>query len=543
MRRTELKASQDGYYRRNLGFTQNGAGVFLQPKFSLGSAKRTAQERLDKITAIWRRVELSALEDEARRPLWDDLSLGIAKAIANGEPAHRMERTCDDPFYYAQQVDAAAKVYPEIRVIPADEELYREGKAQEQVKRADIVDKEKECLRQTQFLRDLALETPGNAVKYVDLLGDCTLHQAFDAYSKWIGSEKFDKSENAVNDTGITRQCLVRHLKSYLTDRPLAVLADFASVDQPFGLLRNRPITRHGKSMARKTASNLIGELSRFFDWLHKSPDWDWRKPPDYDDISHRPIELESDLEVESREIPTYTVDQLQTLYHHATPLERLLLLLGINCAFGADQVGRLKVGEIQEKNGVHYIKRIRRKQKVRGVHRLFKVTLEGLRWAIRGREDQPHAHVLVNRKGHSLWRKTKTGRRCRDIANAWYRLLDRVCEAEEKEKREFPRYGFNTLRDTSADMIRRIGGGEVASAHLTHKHQSGDKNLRRYTNVPWKTVFKAQRRLEKKLESALDGVANPFFDGKGNKGRKIGKKVRDQGNSAADKVSRLFRE
>jgi hypothetical protein len=100
-------------------------------------------------------------------------------------------------------------------------------------------------------------------------------------------------------------------------------------------------------------------------------------------------------LEVESREIPTYTVDQLQTLYHHATPLERLLLLLGINCAFGADQVGRLKVGEIQEKNGVHYIKRIRRKQKVRGVHRLFKVTLEGLRWAIRGREDQPHAHVL----------------------------------------------------------------------------------------------------------------------------------------------------
>ncbi len=537
MRRTELKASLDGHYRRNLGFRQNGAGVIFQPKFCLGSAKRKAQERLDKIAAIWRRVELTALDDETR-PRWDDLSLGIAKAIANGEPQYGMERTCDDPFRYAEHVDAAARVYPEIRVVPADEEFYREGKAQDQAKRADIVDKEKECLRRAQFLRDLALETPGNAVKHVDLLGDCTLHQAFDAYSKWIGNEKFDKSENAVNDTGITRQCLVRHLKAYLADRPLTVLADFASVDQPFGLLRNRPITRHGKSMARKTASNLIGELSRFFDWLHKSPDWDWRKPPDYDDISHRPIELESDLEVESREIPTYTVDQLQTLYHHATPLERLLLLLGINCAFGADQVGRLKVGEIQEKNGIHYIKRIRRKQKVRGIHRLFKVTLEGLRWAIRGREDQPHAYVLVNRKGHPLWRKTRSGRRCRDIANAWYRLLDRVCEAEKKAKREFPRYGFNTLRDTSADMIRRIGGGEVASARLTHKHQSGDKNLRRYTNVPWKMVFKVQRRLEKKLESALDGVANPFFDGKGNKGRKIGKGIRAQGDAAADKAS-----
>lgn len=529
MRRTELKPSPDGYYRRNLGFRQNGAGVVSQPKFSLGSSKRTAQERLDKIAAIWRRVELTALEDESRA-LWDDLSLGIAKAIGCGQTEFRMERTSADPFRYAGHVDATAKEYPEIRVLPADEDFYREGKDQDQAIRLKNESLEQECLRRAKFYKDVALEMPGNATKYVDLLGDCTLHQAFDAYSEWIGIEKFDKSENAVNDTGITRQCLVRHLKAYLVpDRPLAILGDFASVDQLFGFLRNRPITRHGKAMARKTASNLIGELSRFFDWLHKSPDWDWRKPPDYDDISHRPIELESDLETEAREIPTYTVDQLQVLYRHATPLERLLLLLGINCAFGADQVGRLKVGELHEKNDVHYIKRIRRKQKVRGVHRLFKVTLEGLRWAIRGREDQPHAYVLVNRKGHSLWRKTKGGRRCRDIANTWYRLLDRVCEAEKAKKREFPRYGFNTLRDTSADMIRRIAGGEVASAHLTHKHQSGDKNLRRYTNVPWKTVFRAQRRLEKKLLAAFSGVANPFFDGKGNKGRRIGKRVRAQ--------------
>jgi hypothetical protein len=221
-----------------------------------------------------------------------------------------------------------------------------------------------------------------------------------------------------------------------------------------------------------------------------------------------------------------------------ATPLERLLMVLGLNCAYGADQAGRLKIGEIQEKNGRWYIQRVRRKQKVKGVHRLFRVTVEGVHWAMRGRENQNLAYLIVNGKGHPLWRKTRSGRRCRDIANAWHRLLDRVCEAEKKENRQFPRHGFNTLRDTSADMIRRIGGGEVASAHLTHQHQSGDKNLRRYTNVPWKTVFKAQRRLEKKLATVFNGVTKPFFDGKGNKGRKIGKKVRDQGDSAADKAS-----
>ena len=201
-------------------------------------------------------------------------------------------------------------------------------------------------------------------------------------------------------------------------------------------------------------------------------------KPIDFDDIHHKPIELETDVYAESKEVPTYSVDELRTLFEHATPLERLLLVLGINCAFGADQVGRLKVGEIFEKNGMHYIKRIRRKQKVKGIHRLFKITADGLQWAIKGREHLKDAHVLVNKSGHSLWRKTKGGRRCRDIANAWYRLLDRVCEAKKGEG-GFARHGFNTLRDTSADMIRKIGGGEIASAHLTHKHQSSDRNLR----------------------------------------------------------------
>ena len=69
MRRTALKPSPDGYYRRNLGNVQNGAGRISQPKFNLGSVKRTALERLEKVAAIWRRVELEAAEEEVR-PYW-----------------------------------------------------------------------------------------------------------------------------------------------------------------------------------------------------------------------------------------------------------------------------------------------------------------------------------------------------------------------------------------------------------------------------------------------------------------------------------------
>src|SRR5690606_11997014 len=128
---------------------------------------------------------------------------------------------------------------------------------------------------------------------------------------------------------------------------PLASLHDYASVYQLFGVLRRRPITRrYNKPMARKSASYLIGEMGRVFDWLHNDREWAWRKPVDYSEIKRSPIEMESDVEAESNDIPIYSVDQLRILFAYATPLERLLIALGLNCAFGADQIGRLRIRE-----------------------------------------------------------------------------------------------------------------------------------------------------------------------------------------------------
>lgn len=61
--------------------------------------------------------------------------------------------------------------------------------------------------------------------------------------------------------------------------------------------------------------------------------------------------------------------------------------------------------------------------------------------------------------------------------------------------------------------MVRRIAGEEVASIHLTHRHQSRDRNLRRYTNIPWKKVFKAQRILERKLAEVFTLPDDPWQD------------------------------
>ena len=87
--------------------------------------------------------------------------------------------------------------------------------------------------------------------------------------------------------------------------------------------------------------------------------------------------------------------------------------------------------------------------------------------------------------------------------------LLDRV----RVDHPDFPRYGFNTLRDTSSNMIREIGGEEVTSMHLTHEHQSKDRNLRTTRIHPWNgRLFRSQRKLERKLQAVFDAAPdNPF--------------------------------
>ncbi len=190
----------------------------------------------------------------------------------------------------------------------------------------------------------------------------------------------------------------------------------------------------------------------------------------------------------------------------YATPIERIFLLLGLNCAYGADQAGRLLVGHLHLKDeGLSYIRRVRRKKKTRSIHILWKQTAEGLRWSLERRGSQTSGTdiLLLTEKDQPYWRKTKGGNRSNAIPRLWNDLLKRVL----KDHPEFPRLPFNSLRDTSGNMIRRLAGEEIASLHLAHKHQSKDENLGRYTNPVRKRHFKALRVLERKLESIFEAA------------------------------------
>src|SRR5262249_30652610 len=160
---------------------------------------------------------------------------------------------------------------------------------------------------------------------------------------------------------------------------------------------RKRPLKKGTKApISRKSAINLIGELQRFFKWLHRSPDHHWRKPEDFDEMDLRVDTLEQDHAKLSRRVSVFTLDELVLLNQYATPLERTLFLLGLNCGFGIAEIASLQLGEIKlyphlqsklpdasESAAVDdsYIQRIRRKNGVYGEFVLYPQTIQAIQW------------------------------------------------------------------------------------------------------------------------------------------------------------------
>ena len=143
----------------------------------------------------------------------------------------------------------------------------------------------------------------------------------------------------------------------------------------------------------------------------------------------------------------------------------------------------------------------------------LWQQTLDGLRWAVArqkricARQKIETSQLLLTEQGIPFFRRTESKKnRSQIFGNKWSGLIERI----RKDHPEFPRYSFTTLRDTAADRIRHIAGGEVASVFLLHgKPVTKDNLLDLYTNRPFGEVFKALRQLEQDLKPVFDAAPN----------------------------------
>ncbi|PHQ34829.1 hypothetical protein [Rhodopirellula bahusiensis] len=361
-----------------------------------------------------------------------------------------------------------------------------------------------------------------------------TFHAALTSYEK-NRRQEFTEPDGTFDGSGHHFLGIIKAVQERRPDFQLAEL-DFRKCQDEFDFWRDRPEDRRknkeGKPLAQKTCQNYVGELWRFFEWLHLSTEFGWRKPQDFSSIKKDVRKLKSDRRsVHDMEIKTFSLGDLKTLYMNAIPFERFLITWGLNCAHGAAEVGRVEWGDLflaQEhpwkSQGLkvecseedNWCGLTRPKSDVIGWWWLWPETVKLLEWwrveskRRLGRELKQHERILLSETGTPLYRDESRNAQS-SFGNTWSRLRKRIAKNNpEATVSDLP---FGTLRNQLPDWL----GGEqaraiVASVALCHGiPHKGDKLLyRHYANRPWASLFKAQREFRQHLMPMFDSVPDP---------------------------------
>jgi DNA-binding CsgD family transcriptional regulator len=518
-----------GRYVRKVGWWINESGERKQYPFKFGTTSDKAKARLLRVRELWSHVEeqsgqskpasfpYNLTESPLKLPTWNGESLWIARELAAGRVQIVVE-PCDTQSQqsYALRIHELGRRYPFVVFVPSEEQAHENG--------SDFLERAAE-----HRLKEVAKLSPNVLPK---LTG--TFHAALDEYASFV-------AENYVEPTqaGPTRTPFSVHIRSNIKmlkvrqpDVPLSTL-DLDGCQRLLDFWRMRPLTTDKRidpprPMAKETCENFVAELMRFFRWLHRSKKFDWRKPEDFDDLKTTVKDFSEERTEVSHftERKAYLPTELAMLNKYATPLERLLLLLGLNCGMKGAEQGTLSISHLfldRPHPNAAYLKQVakfdcqpedrfviysRNKTKVYGEFLLWSQTIEVLRWAVERRRRIADAHgvtstnLLITEAGTFFHRLTSGEKnRSQLFTNKWSALIDRV----KRDHPDFPAFPFSTLRDSASDLIRQIAGGEVASVFLMHgKPVKQDNLLDLYTKRPFGRVFEALRQLQ---SDALKGV------------------------------------
>lgn len=358
-----------------------------------------------------------------------------------------------------------------------------------------------------------------------------TMHEAMRDYKEWL-KEEYSHPETGVTPWGRTQVGQVESLIAHHKNMPLAEI-DRDQVEKMIRYWRQRPLKLGGKlpqqRVAAKSASHYLSALRNFFKWLHARPNYDWRKPDDFHEIKTRVTKLESEHRTQVDADQVFTLDELKLLYQYGRPLDRILILLGLNCGFGAAESSTLLASEIflrtphskRHQHLLHYessasdsfIRRVRRKNRVFGEFLLFGATVQAIESILPKRRKQsnfgPESRLLLNARGEPFDKPTKGGNANRQIPNRFVRLVQQIAEDGHK----INRLPFKTLRKTGGDLVKRHSDGEIAGVFLCHGHPVASDDLSdAYTQRPFGKVFKALNEVEEYLAPMFEaGGPNPF--------------------------------
>ncbi|CAN5586058.1 hypothetical protein BH11PLA2_BH11PLA2_46020 [soil metagenome] len=526
--KSNLTRNASGLFLRNLGWKRTRSG-YTQHKFYLGRDESIAMLASLRLEELWKQIEtrweretkslqptmntlagtsslettssghtvlmISGLPETERedRPVWDATSLVIAEAVRSGKPVAHVELPSylkahlPESHFIGLWLSELQACFTGIKIelerpeshLVAQQSIAKEGRR--------LVDLGRKMLR------------PRGTEE--------TLHEAFEAYRTWIAG-RYQTLEQRMTQwgRGLVRQ--TNYIQRHVPDQPLAEL-DSHRIEEIIDLLRMRPKTARGQTASVGWSRNCIKRFHDFVRWLHRSPEFTWRRPAD---LEWKAVKIpvttaEKSAFARTAQIATYSLEELKTLWLYATPMQRLLMLLALNCGFGRAEVASLESCDVYLREchpherdlGItttasdSWIRRVRIKSTLYGEWKLWPETVAAIDWWRTHRLSRPNAGnlstLLVTEKGERFDEVTAGNNPNFQIQSLWASLTTRI----RKELPEFRKLSFNKLRKTAASLIRSKAGGEIASVFLCHGSPVGhDELVEVYTNRPYAKVFAA---------------------------------------------------
>ena len=506
------KPDSKGNYKRDLGKKVDGK----QHRFYLGKDAEQAEQRMLRLESLW-----ASIESQAERPesaFWTDPTIQIGTAIGRGENSVRLAPPLplfDDEDYraYVHHVDLVARRFPMISILPAEVDGYKRGQEIILGIKREIAQIGQKAFGEPNILE---MET-------------AKLHDAMDAYIEAMKLEHVDPETRKLTAYGNNSVRQIELLKKRHENVMLGQLT-LGTIKQAFQYWASRPKKKGTeRPITVRSAENYIKRWRHFLWWVHDSDRFRWKAPSDLLrlKVKVRKTDKETQATISPIQIKAFKEDELVVLFKYATPLERVYILLGLNCGFAVSEFGTLRLNQIflhqlhgfdklinyQSNQEQSWIKRVRLKSKVYGEWLLWPQTVEAIKWAIERRKKQPEfrpdALLSLTERNLPYYGQTDGGNNASRISKLWYQgLLERI----SKDNRKFPRLSPKSLRKTAGNIMRDIAGGEIMGVFLAHGQPVRTDDLaEQYSNRPFGKLFEHLETMHRRLQPVWDAVPNPF--------------------------------
>ena len=428
-------------------------------RFYLGGDSDLAQRRKMKLAALWEQHRATGGQD------WTDELITQANAIRRGlAPEVRQKAGGQKPG--------------------ESEEQYRE-------RAAEFALATKTPIQPTATLQDYVAVLNDRIAELEALVRDklgegavvgpsITIHDALNEWSKYRHATEIDPDTGEATEHARTEANTVNFIKRHVEDMPLSRLS-FIEIQKWCKVIANRPLAKKsGEPIKLSTAKNCLKTIRLFIKWA--SHNYQWRKPDEWHDATKVLLRRskEERRELLSKLERHYTPAEIGTLWKFARPMERLLILLGLNFGYAQAEILNMTPADLASES----CPAIRAKTCVVGKWPVWEET------GALGKTE--FSHIPKTRQG---------------VINQWAKLYKRI----RKDHADFKYLSFKWLRKSGSSLIRQIAGGEIASTYISHGESAStdDDLLEVYASTDWNAVGSAVNRLRAMLLPHLQGNAS----------------------------------